>query len=160
MAALLALLASLLAVSAQLAPSPTYNPPPAASGTAPSTSSPNTQWSTVLGNSLWFYDAQRSGRLDAGTYGNRVEWRNDSALEDGSDWGIDLSGGWYDAGDVSGTRCSQHLTDLAVHQSHISAWIHLVCVIMGSPYAWKRLRLGESRSIPRWNASMGLRLVD
>jgi endoglucanase len=33
-----------------------------------------------------------------------VEWRNDSALEDGSDWGIDLTGGFHDAGDVS-TSC-------------------------------------------------------
>ena len=87
-------------IRAQLEPSPTYNPPPAASGTSASTSTPNTQWSTILGNSLWFYDAQRSGRLEAGAYGNRVEWRNDSALQDGSDWGIDLSGGFYDAGDV------------------------------------------------------------
>jgi endoglucanase len=38
--------------------------------------------------------------LNEGAYGNRVEWRNDSALEDGSDWGIDLTGGFYDAGDV------------------------------------------------------------
>jgi endoglucanase len=29
-----------------------------------------------------------------------VDWRNDSALEDGSDWGIDLTGGFHDAGDV------------------------------------------------------------
>ncbi len=86
---------------AQLTPSPTYSPPSASSGTSPSTSTPNSQWETVLGNSLWFYDAQRSGRLNAGTYGNRVPWRNDSALNDGSDWNLDLSGGWYDAGDVS-----------------------------------------------------------
>jgi endoglucanase len=85
---------------AQLSLSPTYQPPEAAQGTQSSTSNPNQQWSNVLGNSLWFYDAQRSGRLNEGAYGNRVEWRNDSALEDGSDWGIDLTGGFYDAGDV------------------------------------------------------------
>jgi endoglucanase len=85
---------------AQLSPSPTYQPPEAAQGTQSSTSQPNQQWSNVLGDSLWFYDAQRSGRLNEGAYGNRVEWRNDSALEDGSDWGIDLTGGFYDAGDV------------------------------------------------------------
>ncbi|KAK8861677.1 hypothetical protein IAR55_002500 [Kwoniella newhampshirensis] len=84
---------------AQLTPSPTYSPPSATAGLASSTSSPNTQWSAVLGNSLYFYDAQRSGRLDQGTYGNRVSWRNDSALNDGSDWNLDLTGGWYDAGD-------------------------------------------------------------
>ncbi|KAL1411829.1 hypothetical protein Q8F55_002797 [Vanrija albida] len=86
--------------AAQAAPSPTYSPPPASSGTVASpSSSPNAQWSTLLGNTLWFYDAQRSGRLSAGAYGNRVEWRNDSALQDGADYNVDLTGGWYDAGD-------------------------------------------------------------
>jgi endoglucanase len=101
---LLPLLIASSQAHAQLTPSPTYSPPPAASGTAASTGSPNTQWAAVLGNSLWFYDAQRSGRLDQGTYGNRVEWRNDSGLNDGSDWNLDLTGGWYDAGDV-GLAC-------------------------------------------------------
>jgi endoglucanase len=95
----LILLAS--AVSSQLTPSPTYQPPEATQGLQSSSSQPNQQWANVLGNSLWFYDAQRSGKLDEGAYGNRVEWRNDSALEDGSDWGVDLTGGFYDAGDVS-----------------------------------------------------------
>ena len=27
---------------------------------------------------------------------HRVEWRKDSQLEDGSDVGLDLVGGWYD----------------------------------------------------------------
>jgi endoglucanase len=89
------------ATKAQLTPSPTYQPPEATQGLESSTSEPNQQWSNVLGNSLWFYDAQRSGRLNEGSYGNRVDWRNDSALEDGSDWGIDLTGGFHDAGDVS-----------------------------------------------------------
>ena len=30
---------------------------------------------------------------------NRVSWRGDSALTDGADVGVDLTGGWYDAGD-------------------------------------------------------------
>ena len=99
---LLVLLCSLSSLThAQLTPSPAYTPPDATAGTTPSTASPNSQWSTVLGNALWFYDAQRSGALGAGAYGNRVPWRNDSALSDGSDWGLDLSGGWYDAGDVN-----------------------------------------------------------
>ena len=100
MISLVSFLPLLLAVRAQLVPSQTYSPPPAASGTAASSGSPNSQWSTVMSNALWFYDAQRSGRLDAGAYENRVEWRNDSSLDDGSDWGIDLTGGFYDAGDV------------------------------------------------------------
>lgn len=88
-------------VLSQVTPSPTYSPPEATQGLVSSDSEPNQQWANVLGNSLWFYDAQRSGKLDQGAYGNRVEWRNDSALEDGQDWGIDLTGGFYDAGDVS-----------------------------------------------------------
>ena len=102
---------------AQLTPSPTYQPPEAAQGTQSSTSQPNQQWSNVLGNSLWFYDAQRSGRLDEGAYDNRVEWRNDSALEDGSDWGIDLTGGFYDAGDVS----KDHLKKVELINQYIKA---------------------------------------
>ncbi|CDS06236.1 hypothetical protein LRAMOSA08764 [Lichtheimia ramosa] len=45
---------------------------------------------------MWFYEAQRSGRLPSS---NRVSWRHDSALNDGSDHDIDLTGGYYDAGD-------------------------------------------------------------
>lgn len=89
-------------VSAQLTPSQTYTPPSASQGTVSSTSAPNPQWAAVLGNSLYFYDAQRSGNLSQGTYGNRVPWRNDSCLDDGKAEGMDLSGGWFDAGDVSG----------------------------------------------------------
>lgn len=47
----------------------------------------------VLYLSSLFYEAQRSGRLPPT---NRVPWRKDSALKDGSDVGHDLVGGWYD----------------------------------------------------------------
>ncbi|WP_309380989.1 glycoside hydrolase family 9 protein [Cerasicoccus frondis] len=50
----------------------------------------------ALQKSLYFYEAQRSGELPED---NRVSWRGDSALDDGSDVGLDLSGGYYDAGD-------------------------------------------------------------
>ncbi|KAK9806714.1 hypothetical protein WJX72_000352 [[Myrmecia] bisecta] len=54
-------------------------------------------YNVLLGNSLWFYEAQRSGRLPAG---NRVPWRGDSALGDRHSLsGSDLTGGLYDAGD-------------------------------------------------------------
>ncbi|MCY9555681.1 glycoside hydrolase family 9 protein, partial [Paenibacillus apiarius] len=46
--------------------------------------------------SLFFYEAQQSGRKPSW---NRVSWRGDSALTDGADVGVDLTGGWYDAGD-------------------------------------------------------------
>src|SRR6267154_3015270 len=94
MAALFFLLCWLHVVCAQLSlPSPPFLPPSAASGAQPSTQSniPNPQWSTLLGNLLYFYEAQRSGRLPTT---NRVSWRNDSALKDGSDVSLDLSGGY------------------------------------------------------------------
>src|SRR5687767_2047313 len=50
----------------------------------------------ALQKSLFFYEAQRSGDLPAT---NRVNWRGDSGMQDGSDVGRDLTGGWYDAGD-------------------------------------------------------------
>ncbi|XP_045614940.1 LOW QUALITY PROTEIN: uncharacterized protein [Procambarus clarkii] len=53
-------------------------------------------YSQVLCMSYVFYEAQRSGKLPAD---QRVTWRGDSALDDGSDVGHDLSGGYYDAGD-------------------------------------------------------------
>ncbi|EGO01864.1 glycoside hydrolase family 9 protein [Serpula lacrymans var. lacrymans S7.3] len=79
-------------------PQPPFMPPNASSGAVPSSSGgvPNAQWSTLLGNLLYFYEAQRSGKLPST---NRVPWRNDSAVNDGSDVHLDLSGGYYDAGD-------------------------------------------------------------
>jgi endoglucanase len=50
----------------------------------------------ALQKSLFFYEAQRSGDLPTT---NRVNWRGDSGMQDGSDVGRDLTGGWYDAGD-------------------------------------------------------------
>ena len=48
----------------------------------------------VLGKSVWFFEAQRSGWLPES---NRVWWRGHSATEDGwQDDGLDLVGGWYD----------------------------------------------------------------
>ncbi|MEU7620045.1 glycoside hydrolase family 9 protein [Micromonospora rifamycinica] len=50
----------------------------------------------ALQKSLLFYEAQQSGKKPSW---NRVSWRGDSALTDGADVGVDLTGGWYDAGD-------------------------------------------------------------
>lgn len=50
----------------------------------------------ALGKSFLFYEAQRSGKLPST---NRIPWRGDSALRDGADVGVDLTGGYYDAGD-------------------------------------------------------------
>lgn len=61
------------------------------------TSAQTYNYAEVLQKSLWFYEVQRSGKFSDST--NRVEWRASSALKDGSDSGLDLTGGWYDAGD-------------------------------------------------------------
>lgn len=85
-----------------------------------STGQPTASYDYVeaLSKSLFFYDAQRSGDLPATCPGasqpgawavktlacNRVAWRGDSAVEDvrvfGTDALLDLSGGFYDAGDA------------------------------------------------------------
>ena len=95
--ALVAALWAGAAVAQVSIPEPQYIPPDASSGAQASQNPtvPNEQWGNLLGNALFFYDAQRSGRLPSS---NRVSWRNDSCLDDGSDVGIDLSGGYYDAG--------------------------------------------------------------
>ena len=49
----------------------------------------------VLKKSILFYAAQRSGDLPEGS-ANPVPWRYDSAMYDGEDVGLDLTGGWYD----------------------------------------------------------------
>jgi hypothetical protein len=96
LAALLLLQTARVAAQVPL-PSPPWLPPFPDSGAVPSAgnSSPNPHWSTLLGNGLFFYEAQRSGKLPST---NRVSWRNDSCTNDGQDVGLDLTGGYYDAG--------------------------------------------------------------
>ncbi|KAK9827642.1 hypothetical protein WJX81_002329 [Elliptochloris bilobata] len=74
------------------------------------------KYGEVLGLSLLFYEAQRSGKLPAD---NRVAWRGDSALRDASSTGADLSGGWYDAGD------NLKLNFPAAWAATVLAWGHL-----------------------------------
>ncbi|GLW10406.1 endoglucanase [Microtetraspora sp. NBRC 13810] len=57
---------------------------------------PAFDYAEALQKSILFYEAQQSGELPEW---NRVAWRGDSALSDGRDAGLDLTGGWYDAGD-------------------------------------------------------------
>ena len=90
--ALLAVVCTPLRTLAQLPlPSPPFQPPSASSGAIPSNSStiPNSHWKGLLGDLLWFYEAQRSGNLPES---NRVSWRNNSGLGDVP------AGGYYDAG--------------------------------------------------------------
>ncbi|XP_015080552.1 endoglucanase 11-like [Solanum pennellii] len=53
-------------------------------------------YSDALSKSLLYFEAQRSGRLP---YNQRAIWRHHSGLTDGLDQGVDLVGGYYDAGD-------------------------------------------------------------
>ncbi|KAJ3690697.1 hypothetical protein LUZ61_019861 [Rhynchospora tenuis] len=50
----------------------------------------------ALTKSILFFEGQRSGRLPPD---QRATWRGDSAFSDGSQAGVDLEGGYYDAGD-------------------------------------------------------------
>ena len=50
----------------------------------------------ALQKAILFYEANRSGALPEN---QRLAWRGDSAMSDGSDVGHDLTGGYYDAGD-------------------------------------------------------------
>lgn len=53
-------------------------------------------YADALEKSFLFLEAQRSGKLPPN---QRVKWRGDSGLSDGSSAGVDLIGGYYDAGD-------------------------------------------------------------
>ncbi|KAG0072414.1 hypothetical protein BGZ89_006442 [Linnemannia elongata] len=74
--------------------SPNYPKDPLLTRDSPSF--PDPEYVKLLDYMFLFYEAQRSGKLPAD---QRVTWRNDSALSDGRDAGVDLSGGYYDAGD-------------------------------------------------------------
>ncbi len=50
----------------------------------------------ALQKAIMFYEFQMAGKLPSWIRNN---WRGDSALEDGKDNGLDLTGGWFDAGD-------------------------------------------------------------
>ena len=63
-------------------------------GSAPAAGKFN--YAEALQKSVLFYEAQQSGALPAW---NRLDWRGPSGLQDGKDAGLDLTGGWYDAGD-------------------------------------------------------------
>ncbi len=54
-------------------------------------------YAEALQKTMYFYEIQRSGNVTSAN--TRVAWRGPSHLNDGSADGVDLSGGWYDAGD-------------------------------------------------------------
>ncbi len=65
-------------------------------------------WADLLGSSFLFYEAQQSGALPAWNRARRGAggWRDDAHTSDGSDVGVDLSGGFYDAGGAGVTQGS------------------------------------------------------
>lgn len=63
---------------------------------SPAQAEPLYNYAEALQKSIWFYEAQQAGPKPAW---NRVSWRGDSAMRDGFDVGLDLTGGWFDAGD-------------------------------------------------------------
>lgn len=56
----------------------------------------NFDYGEALTKSLLFYELQESGKLQDGI---RTNWRGDAMLDAGADNGVDLTGGWNDAGD-------------------------------------------------------------
>ncbi|XP_058084928.1 endoglucanase 1 [Magnolia sinica] len=59
-------------------------------------SASNPNYADALEKSILFFEGQRSGKLPAN---QRLTWRGDSGLSDGSSYHVDLVGGYYDAGD-------------------------------------------------------------
>jgi hypothetical protein len=87
--ALLALLLGALPIS-QLTPVKAANAGPGNGGF---------NYGEALQKAIMFYEAQRSGRITTSSIPTRLLWRGDSQVLDGLDNGLDLSGGWVDAGD-------------------------------------------------------------
>jgi len=63
---------------------------------APAVAAGNYNYGEALSKSLLFYELQESGKMEDNI---RSNWKGDSCMNDGKDNGVDLSGGWYDAGD-------------------------------------------------------------
>jgi hypothetical protein len=55
-------------------------------------------WDQLLGDSMLFYDIQRSGPIEGVPGGNRIPWRKNHLLTDGADVDVNLTGGHYEAG--------------------------------------------------------------
>ncbi|MBN2738942.1 MAG: glycoside hydrolase family 9 protein [Spirochaetales bacterium] len=72
----------------------TPTPSPPSQTAVPETGPYN--YGEALQKAIFFYKAQRSGDLP---HDYPLIWRGDSGMTDGQDVGLDLTGGWYDAGD-------------------------------------------------------------
>ena len=71
-------------------------------------------YAQAVNYSFHFYEAQRSGVLPGD---NRINWRGDSSVDDGSDVGLDLSGGWHDGRllDRAETVCYHYMLIWGIH---------------------------------------------
>ena len=74
------------------------NLPDAIEGNCTAMKGSDFDYGCALGASMFFYEAQRAGKLPAG---NPVPWRGDSLLRDATPAGTSLAGGWFDAGDTT-----------------------------------------------------------
>ena len=68
--------------------------PPAATAVAANSGTYN--YGEAMQKAIMFYEFQRSGKTSSD---QRNNWRGDSGMNDGADVGLDLTGGYYDAGD-------------------------------------------------------------
>ncbi|XP_047176438.1 endoglucanase 1-like [Vigna umbellata] len=62
----------------------------------PSLAFTSQEYQEALEKSILFFEGQRSGKLPSN---QRLTWRGDSGLSDGSSYHVNLVGGYYDAGD-------------------------------------------------------------
>ena len=90
----------------------------------------------ILGLSLLFYEAQRSGPLPST---NRIPWRGDSALGDVTPGGTPLAGGWYDAG--GGRYIAVGARPCSSPPPVMRLWGRWVCGTQPSPVSQQDARL-------------------
>jgi len=75
---------------------PATSRPSVTSGNNGKYCTPAFSYKKALHASILFYEAQRSGKLPSN---NRIPWRKSSTENDGKHLGVDLTGGYFDAGD-------------------------------------------------------------
>jgi hypothetical protein len=119
-------------------------------------------YGAALSNSLLYFEAQRSGRLP---HNQLVLWRGHSGLTDGLQQGVELVGGYYDAGDhvkfglpmaFTVTMLAWGAVDFAADVQAAGEWGHtLQAIKWGTDYfvkahtepfvSWAEVRTDESR---------------
>ncbi|GJT74017.1 endoglucanase 1-like protein [Tanacetum coccineum] len=91
-------------------------------------------YTDAFAKSILFFEGQRSGKLPAN---QRVTWRSDSGLQDGSSANVDLVGGYYDAGD--------------------NVKFGLPMAFTTTMLAWSLIEFGTTMKSELWNAQAALR---